>query len=88
MFYYKQIKDGKITSIEAKSLDAISPNFIKATKAEYDTFISSLPEPQPPEPTPDQLRLSEIVALSPEAITMPDMWDAIRILAWFHGIGD
>ena len=49
MYYYKQIKDGKIFSVEAKSLDATSPNFIKATKVEYDSFIASLPvfEPEP-----------------------------------------
>ena len=49
MYYYKQVKDGKITSGEAKNLDAISPNFVKATKAEYNEFIASLPvvEPEP-----------------------------------------
>ncbi len=49
MFYYKQVKDGKIVSVEAKSIDAISPNFIKAKKTEYDNFIASLPviEPEP-----------------------------------------
>ncbi|GAJ02297.1 unnamed protein product [marine sediment metagenome] len=30
-------------SVEAKSIASISPGFIKATKAEYDTFIASLP---------------------------------------------
>lgn len=50
MYYYKQVKDGQIVSVEAKSLDATSPNFVKATKAEYDGFIASLPavEPEPP----------------------------------------
>ena len=50
MYYYKQIKDGEITSVEAKSLDATSPNFVEATKAEYDGFIAALPvvEPEPP----------------------------------------
>ena len=49
MYYYKQVKDGTITSVEAKSRDATSPSFIKATKAEYDSFIASLPviEPEP-----------------------------------------
>lgn len=49
MYYYKQIEDGNIISVEAKSLDATSPNFVKATKAEYDEFIASLPviEPEP-----------------------------------------
>lgn len=53
MYYYKQVKDGNIVSIEAKSGDAISPNFAKATKAEYDSFMASLPEPEPPEPVRD-----------------------------------
>lgn len=53
MFYYKQVKESKIISIESKSLDAISPNFVKATKAEYDDFIASLPPPEPPEPVRD-----------------------------------
>ncbi len=49
MYYYKQVKDGEITSVEAKSLDATSPNFVKATKVEYNEFIASLPvvEPKP-----------------------------------------
>ena len=47
MYYYKQVKDGNIVSVEAKSLDAISPNFVKATKAEYDGFIVSLPKVEP-----------------------------------------
>ena len=52
MYYYKQVKNGKIVSVETKSVDNISPNFIKATKAEYDNFIGSLPVPVP-EPVRD-----------------------------------
>ena len=49
MYYYKQLKDGKIVSVEAKSLRAISPNFVEATEVEYDNYIASLPvvEPEP-----------------------------------------
>ncbi len=49
MFYYKQVEDGKIISVEAKSVDSTSLNFVKATKAEYDAYIVSLPvvEKQP-----------------------------------------
>lgn len=43
MFYYKQIKDGEIASVEAKSNDATSPGFVMTTKAEYDSFVKSLP---------------------------------------------
>lgn len=41
--------DGVIISVEAKSGDATSPNFVEATKAEYDNFMVSLPvvEPEP-----------------------------------------
>ena len=45
MYYYKQIVNKKIVSVEAKSVNVISPHFIKATKAEYDVFIASLPKP-------------------------------------------
>lgn len=45
MFYYKQITANKIVSIEVKSIESISPGFIRATKAEYDNFIASLPAP-------------------------------------------
>lgn len=50
MYYYKQVQDGEIVSVEAKSRDSTSPTFVKATKAEYDAFIASLPviEPEPP----------------------------------------
>lgn len=53
MYYYKRVKDGKIASVEAKSNDVASPNFIPATKAEYDDYIASLPPPPPPEPARD-----------------------------------
>jgi len=43
MYYYKQVKSSKIVSVEAKSVDVASPEFIEATKAEYDAFIASLP---------------------------------------------
>lgn len=45
MYYFKRVKNGKIVSVEAKSVDVVSPNFIKATKAECDNFIASLPLP-------------------------------------------
>lgn len=50
MYYYKQVKEGVIVSVESKSSNVASPDFIEATKAEYDDFIASLPviEPQPP----------------------------------------
>lgn len=53
MYYYKQVRNRKIISVEAKSIASISSNFVKATKAEYDSFINSLPPPPPPEPVRD-----------------------------------
>jgi len=49
MYYYKQVIGGVIVSVESKSRKAVSPDFVKATKAEYDSFIASLPlvEPEP-----------------------------------------
>lgn len=47
MYYYKQVKDGEIVSVEAKSLDAASIDFVEATKAEYDAFMASLPVVEP-----------------------------------------
>ena len=50
MYYFKQVKDGKIVSVEFKSINVPSSNFIKATKAEYGGYIASLPViiPKPP----------------------------------------
>lgn len=50
MYYYKKVKDGVIVSVESKSVKVASPNFIETTKAEYDSFIASLPviEAEPP----------------------------------------
>ena len=53
MFYYKQIKDGRIVSVESKSRDVKSPGFVKATKSEYDGYLASLPPPSPPKPQRD-----------------------------------
>jgi len=49
MFYFKQTKDGKITSVEAKSVNVASSGFVKTTKKVYNDFIASLPviEPEP-----------------------------------------
>ena len=55
MYYYKQVKDGKIISVEAKSADSCSPGFKKATKAEYDSYLASLPPKPSPEPARDAI---------------------------------
>jgi len=62
MYYYKQVVDGEIISVEAKSIDSCSPDFVSATKAEYDTFMASLPEPEPLEP-PLSTHVSTLVSI-------------------------
>ncbi|MBA7649171.1 hypothetical protein ES703_56965 [subsurface metagenome] len=56
----------------------------------YDETTQSLvPNPdfiEPYDPASDEARLTEIIANSPEVITMPEMWEAIRILARLRGI--
>lgn len=65
--------------------DSELPNDFEQAKYLYDEATQSfIPNPDytpPYDPTPDQARLTEIVATSPQVITMPDMWEAIRILA-------
>ena len=71
MFYYKQVKDGNIVSVEAKTLSATSPNFVKATKAEYDDFIASLPVVEP-EPVRDlEAEIDELKAKTLPIFTPP-----------------
>lgn len=47
MYYSEQVVDGQIVSVESKSVEALSPNFVRATEAEYDSFMASLPEITP-----------------------------------------
>ena len=53
MYYYKQIKNGKTVSVESKNNDNLSPDFVKATKVEHDSYLASLPPPPTPEPQID-----------------------------------
>ena len=48
MYYFKQVKDNRIVSVEAKSVNVASPGFVEASKAEYDDFVASLPAPEVP----------------------------------------
>ncbi len=50
MYFYKQAQNGEIISVEAKNRDSASPDFVKATKAEYDKFTADLPISPPPLP--------------------------------------
>lgn len=48
MYYFKRHKNGKILGVESNSHGMASPMFVKATKQEFDGFVSSLPTPDPP----------------------------------------
>lgn len=56
----------------------------------YDESTQSLiPNPdyiEPYDPNPDRIRLQELLATSPAVITMPEIWEALRILARLHGL--
>lgn len=52
MYYFKRVKNGKIVSVEAKSRESVSPNFIGATEAEYVSYLASIP----PSPLPESPR--------------------------------
>ncbi len=64
MYYFKQVVDGEIVSVEAKSCDVVSPFFVKATEAEYNNFIVSLSPPIPSKPPRDlKVEIDEIKAM-------------------------
>lgn len=48
MYYFKQVKNGNIISVESKSVNVKSPGFVTASRAEYDSFLALLPLPEPP----------------------------------------
>ncbi len=56
MYYYKQVANGGVVSVEAKSKDISSPSFVKATKSEYESYLASLPPSPVPEPSRDLLK--------------------------------
>lgn len=61
MYYFKQMDNGNIVGVESKTANVPSPNFVEATKGEYDEFIASLPEPpEPPEPRDFGAEIDEI----------------------------
>lgn len=44
-------------------------------------------KPTPPRPpSPDIVRATELLATSPQVITMPEMWELMRIFGRLHGI--
>lgn len=80
MQYWKKVdEEGNTTTVESCSYPHIVPNAVQITKEEYDAYIASLPEPSPPEPTPDELRATEILSHSPTVILLPEVWELLRI---------
>lgn len=54
MRYWKRAdKEGKTTTVESYSHNLVVKGAIKITKREYDEFLASLPELEPPEPERD-----------------------------------
>lgn len=49
MFYSGKKKDGKLESVESKSVKALSSGFTGITKSDYDHFVSVLPKPIVPD---------------------------------------
>jgi len=57
-YYSKQVVGSVVVSVESKTVKALSPGFVEATKTEYDTFIASLPV--------HELKISEVfIPLNP-----------------------
>ncbi|GAJ15335.1 unnamed protein product [marine sediment metagenome] len=87
MEYWKFLNpDGSISTVESHSYPHEVPDAIQISKEEYDAFIASLPEPEPIPPTPDEARLQELLSTSPAVITMPEIWETLRLLGKLHGI--
>ena len=43
MYYFKQLINDKIVSVESKTSNVPSPDFVAATEKEFSKFIASLP---------------------------------------------
>lgn len=82
MYYYKQVQDGQIVSVESKTVNIASPGFIPASKAKYNSFLASLPPPGPEPPDQDTLRAWEIAANSPDVMTQVEIWEVLRLLIY------
>jgi len=73
-FIRKLIMD--TTEQEHASLVPLSIDTPEATQADIEAFnaqVTILP------PDPDTIRAQEILATSPDAITMPEMWELVRV---------
>lgn len=79
MKYFKLVDDsGNTTSVESYSHN-LAPSYpaIEIDNSEFSAFISSLPAPPP---DPYSLRAKELLANPPTAITMPQVWELLRII--------
>lgn len=71
------------TDAEHQALINADANTATATQAEIDLYNAQVVL-TPPEP--DLIRANELLATSPTVITMPEMWELIRIFARRLGI--
>lgn len=71
------------TPEEHISLSTLATQVRDPTPLELENFHAL--ELAPP-PNPDIIRLQEILATSSEAISMPEVWEALRLLGRLHGI--
>ena len=61
---------------EHDQLAALAENWNEATPEEIDQYNAQVVITPP---DPDTIRAEEILATSPDVITMPEMWDLLRI---------
>lgn len=55
MEYWKKLNpDGTISTVESHSYPHKVPGAVQITKEEYDKYITSMPEPELPEPEPSR----------------------------------
>lgn len=78
MRYWKRVdQSGNTTTVESYSHDQDVDGAIEIDRAEFDTYIASLP---PPPLDPDEARAKELLASSPDVITQPEIWELLRII--------
>ena len=86
MRYWKFVEAGETKSVQSCSNDEhVVPGAVEIDEAEFRAFLATLPPI--PEFDPDRVRAAELLLTSPDVITMPEMWELLRIFGRFHGIG-
>ncbi|KKK94241.1 hypothetical protein LCGC14_2684850 [marine sediment metagenome] len=61
---------------EDSALAAIALQVRGPSPSELEAFLA---RPMPPPPTADELRARELLANSPDVITLPEIWETLRI---------